>query len=169
MTGISIRLENPDDLAAIREVHAAAFGRADEGRLVDELRAGSHVLVSVVAVVEGNVVGHILFSRMWIETASRRVDAVALAPVAVRPEYQRKGIGGLLIVRGFVLLRGLGEHTVIVLGYPEYYSRFGFSSEKARLLESPFPPEAYMAMELRVGALQGVAGRVVYPPPFGAL
>lgn len=167
MTGIRIRPEDPQDLAAIEAVHLAAFGRADEGRLVDELRAGEYALVSLVAVLEGRVAGHILFSRMWIESPSGRVDAVALAPVAVLPEHQRKGIGGRLIESGLELVRDLGEVIVIVLGHPEYYPRFGFSSEKASMLESPFPPEAYMAMELRAGALEGIAGRVVYPAAFG--
>jgi len=90
VTGVSIRPENLEDIAAIREVHAAAFGRTDEARLVDELRAGEYGLVSLAAVVERHIVGHILFSRMWIETAFGRVAAVALAPVAVLPEHQRQ-------------------------------------------------------------------------------
>jgi putative acetyltransferase len=65
------------------------------------------------------------------------------------------------------LLRGRGEQIVIVLGLPDYYPRFGFSSEKARFLESPFPPEAFMAMELISGALEGIRGKVKYPSAFG--
>ncbi len=113
------------------------------------------------------VVGHILFSRMWIETAGERIPAVALAPVAVSREHQRRGIGGKLIERGLDLLRSEAERIVIVLGEPEYYSRFGFSTEKARGLASPFPPEAYMAMELHAGALDGVRGKVRYANAFG--
>jgi putative acetyltransferase len=165
---VRIRREDPgsaDDHAAIRAVNAAAFGRFDEADLVDKLRPDA--LLSLVAVLEENIVGHILFSRMWIKTSSGLVSAVALAPVAVIPEHQRKGIGGLLIEHGLELLRARRESVVIVLGHPDYYPRFGFSAAKAKPLESPFPPEAFMAMELSAGALDGIQGTVIYPPAFG--
>jgi putative acetyltransferase len=129
--------------------------------------AASIALVSLVAEIDGRVVGHILFSRMWIETPTGRVSAVALAPVAVRPHHQREGIGSRLIERGLELVKARGEGIVIVAGHPQYYPRFGFSTEKARFLRSPFPAEAFMAMELRAEALQGIEGSVVYPPAFG--
>jgi len=125
------------------------------------------VLVSLVAEFESAIVGHVLFSRMWIDTASGLVPAVALAPVAVFPEHQRNGIGQRLITHGLDLLRIRGEQIVIVLGHPSYYPRFGFSTDKAALLAAPFPREAFMAMELVDGALAGVQGQVIYPPPFG--
>jgi putative acetyltransferase len=96
-----------------------------------------------------------------------RSGAVALAPVAVLPERQRKGIGSLLIRHGLELLRARGESIVIVLGHPGYYPRFGFSTDAAGSLESSFPREAFMAMELRPGALDRIRGSVVYPPAFG--
>ncbi|HWF09126.1 MAG TPA: N-acetyltransferase [Bryobacteraceae bacterium] len=167
---IRIRPEDPgnaDERTAIHAVNEAAFGGPDEADLVDALRAGEYALVSLVAVIGGKMTGHILFSRMWIDTSSARVSAVALAPVAVLPADQRKGIGGMLIRRGLELLRDRGERIVIVLGHPDYYPRFGFSTVKARLLASPFPAEAVMAMELSPGALDGVKGPVIYPPPFG--
>jgi putative acetyltransferase len=104
---------------------------------------------------------------MWIETAHGSVSAVALAPLAVLPEFQRQGIGGLLVERGLGVLRERGEGIAIVLGHPHYYGRFGFSCEGARELESPFPPDAFMAMELRAGALDGVRGAVRYAASFG--
>ena len=110
---------------------------------------------------------HILFSRMSVETSEGPVAAAALAPIAVLPELQRRGIGGELIRYGLDLLRARGERIVIVLGDPDYYPRFGFSRDKARPLESPFPPEAYMALELQPGALDGVRGRVRYAAAFG--
>jgi len=167
---IRIRLENTqngEERAMIRAVNAAAFGGFDEAVLIDQVRAGEHGLLSLVAEVDGSIGGHILFSRMWIDTSQSLVSAVALAPVAVLPEYQRKGIGGLLVRRGLELLRDRGERIVIVVGHPTYYPRFGFSTEAARSLESPFPREAFMAMELVGGALDGICGRVVYPPAFG--
>jgi putative acetyltransferase len=165
-----IRAENSNsfvELLAIRAVNEAAFGRRDEADLVDNLRTGAAVLASLVAEIEGRIVGHILFSRMWIESSSSSLEAVALAPLAVLPERQRQGIGGELIRHGLDLLRHRSEKIVIVLGHPDYYPRFGFSTEKARSLESPFPREAFMAMELSPSALDGVCGTVRYPAAFG--
>ena len=167
---VCIRCENPLDgkeREAVRIVNVEAFGRADEADLVNKLRTDDQILVSLIAILEDRIVGHILFSRMWIETPSGVVSAVSLAPVAVIPAHQRKGIGSLLIQRGLERLRELGETVVIVLGHPHYYPRFGFSSEKAKPLESPFPSEVFMAMELRPGALDGIRGSVVYPSAFG--
>jgi putative acetyltransferase len=155
----------------VRSVHEAAFGRPDEADLVDNLRSEGAVLLSLVAEehqeAAPQIAGHILFSRMAIETSTGPITAAALAPVAVLPDYQRRGIGEQLIRAGLDLLRVQGERIVIVLGHPDYYSRFGFSSEKARSLESPFPPEAFMALELSLGALEGVRGKVRYPAAFG--
>jgi putative acetyltransferase len=167
---VRIRIENTesvDERATIRAINEAAFGGSDEADLVDKLRGDAHALISLVAVVESRIVGHIMFSRMWIDTPAGLVSAVALAPVAVRPEHQRKGIGGLLIQHGLELLRGRGEKIVIVVGHHDYYPRFGFSTDKAKLLESPFPSAAFMALELRAGALAGIHGSVIYPPVFG--
>ena len=151
----------------VHSINEAAFGRLDEADLVDSLRAEGFVLLSLVAELEKRTVGHILFTRMSIETAGGSISAVALAPMAVSPEYQRRGIGDELIRHGLDLLRRRGERIVIVLGHPDYYPRFGFSTEKAHSLESPFPPEAFMAMELSPGALAGVHGKVTYPAAFG--
>lgn len=170
---LNIRIEDGslDDRSRIRAVIEAAFGRSEEADLVDMLRGGEHVLTSLVAEMDHQVVGHILFSRMWIDTsidtASELVSAVALAPVAVSPRRQRSGIGSRLIRHGLELMRERGEGIVIVAGHPDYYARFGFSTEKTKFLHSPFPPEAFMAVELSAGALQGIRGSVVYPPAFG--
>lgn len=153
--------------SSVHSVNEAAFGRPDEADLVDSLRTEGAVLLSLVAELDKRIVAHILFSRMWIETASDSILAVALAPMSVLPEYQRRGIGGCLIEQGLALLRRQGEQIVIVLGHPDYYPRFGFSTEKARTLESPFPPEAFMVIELSPGALDGVRGKVRYPAAFG--
>lgn len=156
-----------EDRSAIRAIHSAAFGRRDEADLVDALRTSGAVLLSLVATEEDRIAGHILFTRMRVESHDGPVHAVALAPLAVLPEYQNRGIGSHLIREGLDLLCDSGERIVIVLGHPEYYPRFGFSVEKAHSLESPFPPEAYMALELQPGALDGVGGAVRYPPAFG--
>jgi putative acetyltransferase len=164
---VIIRAETASDQSMIWQVNEAAFGSAEEADLVEALRTEGVVLLSVVAELDRQVVGHILFSRMSIETPTEVIAAVALAPMAVLPRYQRQGIGGRLIRYGLDALRALGERIVIVVGHPAYYPRFGFSTEQARSLESPFPPDAFMALELSPGALDRIRGRVRYPQPFG--
>ncbi len=167
---VIIRTENSEsaeERLAIRSVNHAAFLGTEEADLVDTLRSKEDMLISLVAELDGEIVGHILFSRMWIETPGGLVSAVALAPVAVVPEHQRRNIGGRLILKGLDLLRARGERIVIVIGHPGYYPRFGFSQGQASSLESPFPRDAFLAMELSPGALEGIRGRVVYPAAFG--
>jgi putative acetyltransferase len=166
---VNIRIEDSEsfeECSVIRTVNEAAFGGLDEADLVDRVRADGYALISLVAEADAGIVGHIMFSRMWIRTSTGLVSAVALAPVAVLPEHQRKGIGGRLIRYGLELLRCRGEKIVIVVGHPDYYPRYGFSREKAHSLESPFPAEAFMAIELSAGALDCIQGTVVYPAAF---
>jgi len=162
------RIETPIDHEGIREVNRLAFGRNDEASLVDALRNGGYVRISLVAEVDRLVVGHVLFSELSILSEAVTFPALALAPMAVSPEYQRQGIGSQLIRRGLDTCRGEGHRIVVVLGHPNFYRRFGFSSELARQFDSPFSGKAsFMAMELVAGALNGVSGRVQYPPPLG--
>ena len=168
--GVSVHCEDRRSLAelcSIRFVNEAAFGQPDEADLVDKLRADGAVLVSLVAELDGRIVGHILFSRAWIAMPCGSHAVVALAPMAVLPDYQRQGIGRRLIRHGLDLLQDQGEKIALVLGHREYYPRFGFSSEKAESIESPFPKDSFMAMELKPGALDGVVGKVRYPAAFG--
>ena len=163
-----IRSERPEDRAAVRLVNEQAFGRSDEADLVDRLRDEGVILASFVAEAEGQIVGHILFTRMSIETADSSVAAVSLAPLAVIPRLQRQGIGGELIRHGLDWLRARNEQIVLVLGHPDYYPRFGFSTAKASLIESPFNPSSFMALELKPNALEGIRGKVRYPDAFGS-
>lgn len=162
-----VRKEKREDCAAIRLVNEEAFRRPDEADLVDRLRAQGVILASFVAEAEGLISGHILFSRMSIETADKSVAAVALAPLAVTPNFQRQGIGSMLTAHGLDWLRGASEQIVFVLGHPDYYQRFGFSIEKACFIESPFNPKSFMALELKPNALDGIRGKVRYPDAFG--
>lgn len=162
------RPEMPGDAGGVRNVNAAAFGRAAEADLVDALRAGGFTLVSLVAVDGQTVVGHILFSRLRIESEDASVDAVALAPLSVLPAVQRQGIGSALVREGLERCRLAGESVVVVVGHPGFYPRFGFSVALTADLESGYAGESFMALELTPSALDGVSGSVVYPPPFGA-
>jgi putative acetyltransferase len=164
---VVIRRESTADISAVRGVNEAAFGRNEEADLVDALRNEGAVLASFVADQDGLVIGHILFSRTVIETASESVLAVALAPLAVSPSHQRRGIGSQLVRFGVHWLRTQGERSVLVLGHPHFYQQFGFSTDRAQTLTTPFPPPAFMALELVAGALDGIRGTVRYPAAFG--
>jgi putative acetyltransferase len=167
---VQIRPETMEYLAAIRYVNQAAFNGDAEADLVDTLRDGGFVEVSLVAEEDGQVDGHILFSRVKVVTKNGTVDAVSLAPMAVLPSHQRKGIGSKLVRAGLDACRERGHSIALVLGHPEFYPRFGFSAELARRLESRFGGgEAWMALELVPDALAGTEGRVEFSPPFRAL
>ena len=167
---ILIRPEATADQDAIRHVNRLAFGQDEEARLVDALRDGGYVRVSLVAERAGRIVGHILFSDLPIITEAGTVPALALAPMAVLPELQRQGIGSALVQRGLEACRQQGHRVVVVLGHSHFYPRFGFSPKLAAHLESPFSgSDSFMALELVPGALDGIAGRVQYPPPFDCL
>lgn len=159
--------EAPAHAAAVAALNRAAFGGDDEAALVERLHHDGLVVVSLVAVEGGDVVGHILFSDLAVEMDGRPVAAVALAPLAVRPDRQRRGIGGQLIREGLRRIRDKGRTAVIVLGHPDYYRRFGFSGTLASRLRAPFAGPAFMALDLVPGALAGRTGSVRYPAAFG--
>jgi putative acetyltransferase len=164
-----VRPETPADRAAIREVNRLAFGQEQEAWLVDALREAGYVRASLVAEADGRVVGHVLWSALSIDTGGGTVPALALAPMAVLPSHQRRGIGSRLVREGLRACRDAGHRVVIVLGHPAFYPRFGFSAKLAERLKSPFSGPAFMAVELVPGALEGVEGEVRYPPPFAGL
>jgi putative acetyltransferase len=164
---ILIRQETLTDHEAIRHVNCLAFGQDAESRLVESLRDGGYLRVSLVAVKQEKVVGHILFSNLTIITEARTIPALALAPMAVLPEFQKRGVGSALVRRGLEVCKEQGHKIVVVLGHPQFYPRFGFSSKLAAALSSPFSGgDSWMALELLPGALADVAGKVEYPPPF---
>ncbi|HEV3256980.1 MAG TPA: N-acetyltransferase [Gemmataceae bacterium] len=162
-----IRAVTAADHDGVSHVHRLAFSRGDEARLVDALRAGGFARASLVAEKDGQVVGHVLFTDLPIITEEGTAAALALAPLGVLPAYQGQGIGSALVRRGLELCREQGHRIVVVLGHPDFYPRFGFSSHLTAKLESPFSGRpSFMAAELVPGALEGVSGRVEYPPPF---
>lgn len=167
-----IRSEQPADVDAIAEVVRRAFGQEDEARLAARLRSESDfdARLSLVAEVEGQIVGHVLFTPIAVRDGTRETPALALAPLAVHPDYQRKGVGAALVRKGLAACESLGHRIVIVVGEGGYYSRFGFRPAGALGIVAPFavPPEAWMVLGLRPGALDGVRGTVAYPEPFHA-
>lgn len=167
---LTLRPERPADREAVFEVNRLAFGGADEARLVEALRLSPAFIpeLSLVAVEDERVVGHILFSRVTVRGDGAAFDALALAPMAVLPARQRSGIGSALVRRGLADARGLGHGIVVVVGHPGYYPRFGFVPGEPLGIRPPFvvSPGAFMVLELRPGALSGVRGEVAYPPEF---
>lgn len=165
---MDIRTEKPEDLEAVRQVNIAAFGRENEANLVDRLR-GMESTFSFVAVQSDRIVGHILFSPVVLAgKCSSNLSILGLAPVAVLPEYQRQGIGTLLIQQGLEECRRSGFQAVVVLGHPDFYSRFGFipASRKSLKCEYDVPDEAFMVLELESGSLQDCSGTVKYRSEF---
>lgn len=157
---------------AIHAVNAAAFERAGEAQLVDALRAGGGLVLSLVAEEEGAIVGHIAFSPVTVTQRDGGVaPGIGLAPMAVVPERQRAGIGGRLIAEGLRRLGEAGHRFCVVLGHPEYYPRHGFVLASAHGLawDRPVPDEAFLVRELVRGGLDGVRGVVRYRPEFEAV
>ncbi|WP_440946085.1 GNAT family N-acetyltransferase [Methanosarcina sp. T3] len=168
---LKIRPETPSDYPAITEVSDLAFGQPAEGKLVENLRKNLKFVpeLSLVAEVDGKIVGHILFFPIKIKSeAGKEKETISLAPVAVKPEFQKRGIGGELIKEGLKACLRLGYDSVIVLGHPEYYPKFGFEPAGKWGIKDPFgaPAEAFMALELKKGALEGAGGVVEYPEEF---
>jgi putative acetyltransferase len=166
---VSIRPEAEFDRDSIFRVNHLAFGRDDEARLVEALRDGGFVRLSLVAETAGQIVGHILFSALMIEGRDGTIPALALAPLAVAPDFQRRGTGSALVCGGLDLCREQNHRIVMVVGDPPFYSRFGFTFPPPRRLCSPYAGESFLVLELEPGALRSVTRAVHYPPPFADL
>lgn len=163
-----VRAERNEDRDAIHRVNELAFERANEANLVDALRAKASPTISLVAVIDGQVAGHIFFSPVAVESDGGVFAAMGLAPMAVLPEYQNQGIGSRLVREGLRECQRLGHYIVVVLGHPKYYPRFGFAPASLKGLRSEYdvPEEVFMVTELVPGALGGRRGLVKYHEEF---
>jgi putative acetyltransferase len=161
-----IRAERAGDEDAIRRVHLDAFGGDFEARLVDLLRARGRAVTSLVAVEDGTLAGHIVFSPVTIDGRDT-CRALGLAPIGVLRRFQRRGIGSRLIREGLNQCSGTGHELVVLVGAPAYYTRFGFQRAKQFGLDNEYGvDEEFMALELRAGALEGIRGLVRYAREF---
>lgn len=165
-----IRNEKINDKDAVYAVNVSAFETSEEANLVDELRENANSILSLVAIIDEEVVGHIMFSPV-ILTDYPEIKIMGLAPMAVLPKYQRKEIGSALVQQGLKQCQQLGFTAVVVLGHPKYYPRFGFvpSVKFGFVSEYEIPDEVFMALELQPGALSGKTGVIKYNSAFGSL
>jgi putative acetyltransferase len=162
---IEIREERPEDREAVRNVNAMAFGQELEGRIVDALRSNDAVLLSLVATIDGQVVGHILYSPI---TVGETFQGAALGPMSVLPGNQRQGIGSMLVEAGSRLLKDAGYPFIIVLGHPEFYPRFGFKPASTYGVKCQWdvPDNVFMVLPLDPAKTQQIAGLATYRPEF---
>jgi putative acetyltransferase len=164
---IQIRQETEADKAAVFGINAAAFPTDAEARLVDSLRMSADPHISLVAVEDQDVVGHIMFTPVTL-TPFDELQLMGLAPMAVSPSRQRSGIGSQLVEAGLQRCRELGVGAVAVLGHPEYYPRFGFrpSSKWGIKCEYDVPEDVFMLLELVTDYLQNYQGIIRYHAAF---
>ena len=167
-TEVEVRDAHPGDAAAIRAVLVAAFPTAQEADLVEQLQRDGDAVLSLVAVEGEVIVGHILMSRMNAVGDGRVYHAVGLAPVAVLPERQNAGIGGMLVRDAVSRMRDQSEELVFLVGEPDYYRRFGFAAATAAPFASRYAGPYFMALALN-GAEPPAAGRADYAPAFAGL
>ena len=162
-----IRAEAKGDRAAVRAINAEAFERQAEADLVDALRDQAEPIVSLIAEQEGKIVGHIMFSPVVL-IGHPELEIMGLAPMAIAATHQRRGIGAALVRAGVEQCTALGFGAVVVLGHPTYYPRFGFVPTTRWNIRCEYeaPPEAFMAIELQAGYLDGKAGTIRYHPAF---
>jgi putative acetyltransferase len=168
---ISIRPEREEDHEGVFRVVSAAFGQDDEARAVDELRKLAIPQVSLVADTGTEIMGHVMFSPVTIGSGRDLSRAMGLAPLAIAPAYQNRGIGSQLARAGLAACRDLNEAVVVVLGHRDYYPRFGFRPAHGYGLyyRAPGLNPSFMVVELQPGALAGRKGEVHYLPPLEPL
>lgn len=158
---VEVREESPGDVAAIRNVNKRAFGQVQEGNIVDALRSNGAARLSLVATLNGRVVGHIMYSPVSV---SGEVTGAALGPMAVLPEHQRQGIGSKLIETGNRKLQDAGCPFIIVVGHANYYPRFGFrpASTHGIKCEWEVPDDVFMLLVLDQAKMRAVSGLAKY-------
>lgn len=165
---MNIRSETPADYLAISQVNNLAFGRENEAQLIVAIRLSDFYIpeLSLVAEVDNTVVGHILFSYIEL-VGEEKLQVLSLAPIAVHPQFHRQGIGSALIQAGLTKAEAKGESLVIVLGDPQFYSRFGFIPSVNYGIASPFPvPDDFFMVKTLHSYQTKYRGKVIYPPAF---
>ncbi len=165
---MNIRSRTPKDNQAIAELNRLAFKRGNEASLVESIRQTNRYIpeLELVAEMDCGVVGHILFSYIDL-VGQENLQVIGLAPMAVMPEFQGQGFGSALVRAGLETASSLGELMVIVLGSPQFYSRFGFEPSVIYGIESPFEvPEEFFRVKPLKNYQECYRGKLIYPPAF---
>jgi putative acetyltransferase len=160
------------DAEAITAVHDRAFNNKGEGKLVCLLRESEAFVsdLSIVAEQDGEVIGHVLFTKIALVEDGRDLNCLSLAPVAVAPKYQRQGVGKDLIEEGIRRAKSLGFSSILVLGDPKYYGRFGFEHRLASAVSCKYQCEHFQGLELRPNSLAAMkSASATYPAAFTAV
>lgn len=172
---LTLRQETSADHHSVFKVVKEAFLQEKlsdhkEQFLVERLRKSAAFIpeLSIVAEIENKIVGYILLTKIKIIGADRVFNSLALAPVAIKPEYQNQGIGGKLISHAHKRAKDLGHYSIVLVGHKDYYPRFGYEHCKMHNIKLPFdvPEENCFVIELKKNGLQGVTGTVEYPNAF---
>jgi len=168
---MNIRKEKDSDKENIWKVNAEAFETEAEANLVNVLRDSGNFFISLVAEEDEEIVGHILFTPVELIGDESGLKLLGLAPMAVLTNLQKKGIGSQLVKTGIEKCSAQGNDAVVVLGYPEYYPKFGFVPSVKFGIKSEYdvPDEAFMVLELKEGSLKGKNGIIKYHPAFGSV
>lgn len=175
MKGLIIRKENSADFGEVEDVVKEAFlnmthSDHSEHLLIARLRKSPAFIpdLSFVAESEGEIVGHILISKITIVSPTENFEGLSLAPVSVAPNYQNKGIGTELIKKAHLMANHLGYLFIVLIGHENYYPRFGYQESKSFEIEFAFdiPAKNCMVLELQKGALSKISGSVTYPKEF---
>ena len=165
---VLVRLEQSSDAAAIDHVLRSAFPTDQEARLVDLLRKHQRLRLSLIAEIDGVIVGHIAFSQVTIAESVANSTGLGLAPLSIVPELQRRGLGAQLVGEGLRACERRGAGFVVVLGAPEYYHRFGFRSAESFGLDNEYgASEAFLALELKTASI--TPGLIRYASEFSDL
>lgn len=166
---IVVHEEIASDVPSVRRLNEEALGQSTEANIVDRLRSCCERLLSLVAVLDKRIVGHILFSPVVLESEGREHNGMGLGPMAVLPSLQRQGIGSRLVEEGLARMRRAGCPFVVILGHHEYYSRFGFeraSKYGVRCQWEGVPDEAFMILVNKEGAIPAEGGVIRYRKEF---
>lgn len=162
MNDRTIRIMTQADKAAVQDINIRAFDRNDEAELIQKLEAAENVVLQMVAEMDGQIVGHILFYPIGV---FGKLGAVGLGPMSVDPWVQKEGIGKALVAEGMAQMRAMGVPIVFVLGHDWFYPKLGFSVEATADFSTPLKGPHFMAQRLRFGP--PMSGRLVFPQPFG--
>ena len=172
MKSLRVRTESRDDYQIAESIHDIAFGSPNESLLVRLLRKSDAFVpeLSILAEYDDEIVGHILFTKIHLTENGKNLDCLSLAPVAVLPKFQRRGIGTALIEEGIERGRSLGFSSILVLGDQAYYGKFGFHHDLTTKIESAYSCKDFAGLELKAGALSKILlAKAIYPPAFSAV